>query len=129
MAGFDVATEGHHRDRPVGFLFPGVGDQYAEMASGLYRRERVFREAVDRCAAAARPHLDGRDLRELGLEPLERAGVFQSEVVLDQLERAVAVEVGGQVVRPPVEDEVLARQDVAGLGLFRALIPRRSRGL
>ncbi len=40
----------------VSFLLPGTGEQYPGMADGLYRTEPVFRDAVDRCAAAASAH-------------------------------------------------------------------------
>ncbi|HEV2733919.1 MAG TPA: amino acid adenylation domain-containing protein, partial [Longimicrobiaceae bacterium] len=50
--------------RPVAFLFPGLGDQYAGMAAGLYAAEPVFRETVDRCAEILRPRL-GVDLRDV----------------------------------------------------------------
>jgi acyl transferase domain-containing protein len=45
------------------FLFPGQGAQYAGMARGLYERESVFRQELDRCAELLRPHL-GLDVRE-----------------------------------------------------------------
>ena len=51
-------------DRPVVFLFPGQGAQYAGMAGELYRNESTFRDWVDRCALALEPRL-GRDLRQL----------------------------------------------------------------
>ncbi|MEU5261589.1 amino acid adenylation domain-containing protein [Amycolatopsis sp. NPDC021455] len=51
-------------DRPVAFVFPGQGSQYAGMGAGLYRDEPVFRDVVDECAAALRPHL-GLDLRDV----------------------------------------------------------------
>ncbi len=51
-------------ERPVGFLFPGVGDQYAGMARGLYRHEPVFRDTFDHCAGLLAPEI-GTDLREL----------------------------------------------------------------
>ncbi|WP_260333324.1 acyltransferase domain-containing protein [Streptomyces beigongshangae] len=35
------------RPRPVALLFPGQGSQHTKMASGLYRHEPVFTEAVD----------------------------------------------------------------------------------
>ena len=35
--------------RPLAFLFPGQGAQYANMAAGLYRDEPVFRKALDEC--------------------------------------------------------------------------------
>jgi acyl transferase domain-containing protein/acyl carrier protein len=50
--------------RPVAFMFPGLGDQYVNMASGLYRDERVFREYVDRCSEMLLPDL-GFDLRDV----------------------------------------------------------------
>jgi acyl transferase domain-containing protein len=40
--------------RSVAFLFPGVGDQYPQMARGLYEGEPAFRAEVDRCAGLLR---------------------------------------------------------------------------
>lgn len=51
-------------ERPVAFLFSGQGSQHVGMGTGLYRSERVFREAVDDCAELLQPHL-GLDLRQL----------------------------------------------------------------
>ena len=51
-------------DRPVVFLFPGLGGQHVGMAAGLYTSEPVFREEFDRCADLLRPLLDA-DLREV----------------------------------------------------------------
>jgi amino acid adenylation domain-containing protein len=59
LGGFDEAA-----DRPVVFLFPGVGDHYPGMAAGLYRDEPVFRRELDRCADLLTPLL-GTDLRPL----------------------------------------------------------------
>jgi phthiocerol/phenolphthiocerol synthesis type-I polyketide synthase E len=56
-----TVAEGH---RSVAFMFPGVGDQYPQMARGLYEAEPVFRAEVDRCAEILRPHL-GLDLRDV----------------------------------------------------------------
>ena len=52
------------RDRPVVFLFSGQGSQYVGMGRGLYESEPLFRETVDRCAAALAPSL-GLDLRSV----------------------------------------------------------------
>ena len=52
------------RARPVAFLFPGQGAQHVRMARGLYAREPVFRDALDRCAEILRPEL-GFDLRDV----------------------------------------------------------------
>ncbi len=54
------ATHQTNRDRPVAFLFPGVGDHYAGMARELYHTAPAFAETVDRCCALLR--LDPRDL-------------------------------------------------------------------
>jgi phthiocerol/phenolphthiocerol synthesis type-I polyketide synthase E len=48
--------------RSVVFMFPGGGAQYVNMAAGLYKAERVFREELDRCAELLNPEL-GADLR------------------------------------------------------------------
>ncbi|HEX8495516.1 MAG TPA: beta-ketoacyl synthase N-terminal-like domain-containing protein [Pyrinomonadaceae bacterium] len=50
--------------RPVAFMFPGQGAQYACMAAGLYESEADFREQIDLCSELLKPHLD-TDLRHL----------------------------------------------------------------
>jgi thioester reductase-like protein len=49
-------------DRPVTFLFPGLGEHYAGMAADLYRTEPTFREELDRCCDLLTPEL-GTDPR------------------------------------------------------------------
>ncbi len=51
-------------DRPVVFLFPGQGTQRPGAGADLYRREPVFRRAVDECCDTLTTHL-GLDLRTL----------------------------------------------------------------
>ncbi len=51
-------------ERPVVFLFPGLGDHYVDMGRELYASEPAFAAEVDRCAAILRPHL-GADIREI----------------------------------------------------------------
>jgi acyl transferase domain-containing protein/acyl carrier protein len=53
-----------HHDRPVVFMFPGGGAQYAGMGRGLYERCPEFREEVDRCCEILMPQL-GMDLRRM----------------------------------------------------------------
>ena len=52
------------RERPVVFMFPGQGAQYAGMGRELYETESVFREEVDGCAEILKSHL-GFDLRDV----------------------------------------------------------------
>ena len=47
----------------VGFMFPGIGDQYPGMGWELYCTESQYRRTVDDCAGLLRPHLDG-DIRD-----------------------------------------------------------------
>ncbi|MEM7584769.1 MAG: SDR family NAD(P)-dependent oxidoreductase [Acidobacteriota bacterium] len=42
-------------DRPVAFMFPGLGDQYVGMSRELYHSETVFRSEIDRCAELLEP--------------------------------------------------------------------------
>lgn len=49
-------------DRPVSFMFPGLGEQYVNMGLGLYRAEPEFRNQVDQCCELLKPEL-GLDLR------------------------------------------------------------------
>ncbi|MGV2981884.1 amino acid adenylation domain-containing protein [Camelimonas sp. ID_303_24] len=68
-----VVGEAAVADRPVIFMFPGQGAQYPAMGLGLYEREPVFRDAVDRCAGILKPSL-GLDLRQPLYGPEARDG-------------------------------------------------------
>lgn len=59
-----VHTTSEAKSRPVAFLFPGQGTQYATMGAELYSTEPAFREHVDRSSELLRPHL-GMDLRDM----------------------------------------------------------------
>ena len=48
--------------RPVAFLFSGQGSQHVGMGAELYRRQPVYRAAIDRCATLLQPML-GLDIR------------------------------------------------------------------
>jgi phthiocerol/phenolphthiocerol synthesis type-I polyketide synthase E len=52
------------RPSSVVFMFPGQGSQYPGMGAELYRREPVFRQAVDACAELLSGEL-GWDVREV----------------------------------------------------------------
>jgi acyl transferase domain-containing protein len=66
-------------ERPVAFLFSGLGDHYAGMTRGLYETEPAFRDVVDECCERLRPAL-GLDLREI-LYPPAAAHSQASEAV------------------------------------------------
>src|SRR3984893_6719029 len=51
-------------ERPVVFLFPGIGDHYVGMGHGLYESWEVFRQEIDRCAQILHPYL-GIDIRKI----------------------------------------------------------------
>jgi len=58
------ARRNEQRAGKIAFLFPGQGAQHAGMAAGLYREEREFKDAFDRCVEILAPRL-GVDLREV----------------------------------------------------------------
>jgi acyl transferase domain-containing protein/acyl carrier protein len=51
-------------DRPVIFMFPGLGSQYVNMGLELYRKEPLFREEMDRCFDILKG-MTGYDLKEI----------------------------------------------------------------
>ncbi|MCL1471384.1 type I polyketide synthase [Argonema antarcticum] len=51
-------------ERPVAFMFTGLGTQYVNMAWELYQVEPTFQETVDRCCQFLKPLL-GLDLRDV----------------------------------------------------------------
>ncbi len=56
------------RDRPVAFLFPGLGEQYVGVTQELYRQEAIFRETIDRCCDYLKQVL-GISLKEVIFPP------------------------------------------------------------
>ncbi len=51
-------------DRPVAFLFAGVGEHYVGMTQELYQQEPFFRETLDRCCTILQRVMN-RDIREV----------------------------------------------------------------
>lgn len=58
-------------NRPVAFMFPGVGDHYLQMAQELYQAEPLFHDIVEECCRVLYPYL-GTKVRDL-LYPLGEA--------------------------------------------------------
>ncbi|MDZ7969674.1 MAG: SDR family NAD(P)-dependent oxidoreductase [Nostoc sp. DedSLP03] len=52
------------QQRPVAFMFSGLGTHYVNMALELYQTEPIFRACVDQCCELLKPHL-GLDLRDV----------------------------------------------------------------
>lgn len=70
--GARVLTALARRDRPMAWLFAGVGDQYPGLAAGLYAALPEFRARLDECLSLARGH--GLDLRPVLYPPDAPAG-------------------------------------------------------
>jgi phthiocerol/phenolphthiocerol synthesis type-I polyketide synthase E len=73
-------------DRPVVFMFPGLGSQYVNMGLDLYRRESLFREETDRCFEIVNGLVD-YDIKEI-LYPSPVSSVAKK---IDQTETAQMV--------------------------------------
>ncbi len=82
----------------IGFLFPGQGSQYVQMGKTLYDNEKVYREAVDKCAELLMEELqlDIRDIiypkdncpeadEQLKNTRLTQPSLFVTEYALSQL--------------------------------------------
>ena len=48
-------------DRPVTFMFPGLGDHYVNMAAELYKNESIFKETIEYCSQLLKSY-NGLDL-------------------------------------------------------------------
>ncbi|MBA2679179.1 MAG: SDR family oxidoreductase, partial [Ktedonobacteraceae bacterium] len=72
-----LSSQQEQRDRPVAFLFPGVGEQFVGLTKELYDDEPVFRAMVDHCFAQLKTHL-GRDLWEVLYEDDPQLSTKQS---------------------------------------------------
>ncbi|HKX31916.1 MAG TPA: SDR family NAD(P)-dependent oxidoreductase, partial [Blastocatellia bacterium] len=87
------------RKRPVAFMFPGLGEHYADMAGGLYRAETTFQAIIDDCCALLKPWL-GVDLRKILFQPPElalEASNGSAKLDLRRMLRRGAQPVGGEM--------------------------------
>ncbi len=87
-------------DEPeVVFLFTGQGAQYPGMAAGLYATQPIFRDALDRCAAALEGQMDapllavlhGSETSRLNSTAYTQPAVFALEYAIAELWRAWGV--------------------------------------
>jgi phthiocerol/phenolphthiocerol synthesis type-I polyketide synthase E len=98
---------GRSSERPVVFMFPGQGAQYAGMTRGLYETEAVFRQEVDASCERLQSTL-GRDLRDVLFPPAgaeEVAGEALKQTALTQpalfiVEHALARLLGSWGIEP-----------------------------
>jgi len=97
-----------HRERPVAFVFPGVGDHYTGMARQLYQTEPVFKYWSDHCCTLLEPHL-GADLREVLYPPSEET-VAGEEQGLD-LRKMLGRQTNG-AIDSPLQQTALAQPAV-----------------
>jgi len=89
------------RGRHVALLFTGVGEQYPGMVAELYRREPVFRAALEECLSLLQEALPDTDLVDLlagargsvsGLAALLGRGAATEDPRADELERTEVVQ-------------------------------------
>ncbi|AGC45623.1 polyketide synthase [Myxococcus stipitatus DSM 14675] len=131
------------RTRKAVFVFPGQGGQWQGMGRRLLEEERVFREAIEACDRAIRPHVDWSLLEVLrgegtraALEDVDviQPSVFAMQVGLAALWRSWGVEphavVGhslGEVAAAHVAG-ALSLEDAARIICVRSRLVKRARG-
>ncbi len=134
--GLSAGQEEPGHRRKVVFVFPGQGSQWLGMGRQLAEGEAVFREALERCDAAIREHVEWSLIEELqadeGTSRLDRIDVIQPslfaiEVALAALWRSWGVEPDAVVGHSM--GEVAAAHVAGALSLPDAarIICRRSR--
>ncbi len=69
------------RGRKLVFVFPGQGSQWLGMGRTLLRQEAAFREAIERCDLAMRPHGDWSLLAELSAIDTARSRLNEVDVL------------------------------------------------
>jgi acyl transferase domain-containing protein/acyl carrier protein/phospholipid N-methyltransferase len=70
------------KERPIVFMFSGLGTQYVNMGRELYQFEPIFQAEVDRCCTFLKPLL-GIDLKEVIYPPNRQAEITKEGSGLD----------------------------------------------
>jgi len=73
-------------DRPVVFMFAGLGAQYVNMGRDLYRKEPMFREEMNRCFAILHP-LVGDEIKNC-LYPSDNIEMEEDEEKINQTDKS-----------------------------------------
>jgi acyl transferase domain-containing protein/SAM-dependent methyltransferase len=127
------ASEGAPR---IAFMFTGQGAHFAGMGRALYDTAPVFRATLDRCAAAAMPHVS-RDMREALFDPDPRSledpliiqpANFAFQVALAELWRGWGVKPVAAIGHSLGEYAAAHMADVFNLEDAMALVAARGRG-
>ncbi|QSQ15452.1 type I polyketide synthase [Myxococcus landrumensis] len=139
----ELSDESGPRARKAVFVFPGQGGQWPGMGRRLIEEERVFREAIEACDRAMRPHVEWSLLEVLrgegpraALEEVDviQPSVFAMQVGLAALWRSWGVEphavVGhslGEVAAAHVAG-ALSLEDAARIICVRSRLVKRASG-
>lgn len=75
----------------VAFVFPGQGAQWVGMARQLMAEEPAFRAMVERCDAAARPHIDWSIVDQLEASPQSRGFLLDRIDVIQPVLVAISI--------------------------------------
>lgn len=114
---YTVTGTAGDRAPAIVFMLPGMGDQYAGMAWGLYEREPVFRRCIDESAQILESML-GCSLHEIlySTEQLSRRAARQARAVESGLDLAAIIQRAGSSA--PGADEPLRRTAHAHVAIF-----------
>ncbi|MCP4220912.1 MAG: SDR family NAD(P)-dependent oxidoreductase, partial [bacterium] len=80
------SSSSQSEDRPVVFMFAGLGAQYVNMGRDLYREEALFREEINRCFAILKP-LVGEDVKNC-LYPSDSIDREEAKEKLNQTDKS-----------------------------------------
>jgi polyketide synthase PksJ len=83
-------------NRPITFMFPGLGSQYVNMGRDLYHHESIFRQQMDRCFEILKPLLS-LDIKEI-IYPSDRSDMSDQSDRSDQPDQIYQTEIAQLVI-------------------------------